>query len=95
LVGEPDVLGNLIARYLDRLGFSGRLRKQTAVMLWSEIVGPKIAEETEAVRIDGDALVVKVTRAPWRHQLTFLKGELLAKLNSRIGNGIIKDIRFI
>ena len=92
---EPIRVGGLIAGYLDRLGFAARLGKQTAVLQWAEIAGPKIAEETKALRIDGDTLVVKVNRSAWRQQLSFLKAELLARLESKLGKGVIKDIRFI
>jgi predicted nucleic acid-binding Zn ribbon protein len=95
LTREPEKIGGLIAGYLEKLGFSARLSKQEAVLCWEEIVGPRIAQETQAVRIDGDTLVVKVTKAAWRQQLSFLKGELLAKLDSKLEKGCIKDIRFI
>ena len=92
---EPEKIGGLISGFLDKLGFGERLYKQTAVLRWPEIVGPKIATETEALRIDGDTLVVKVQKAAWRQQLTFLKAEILAKIDSEIGRGCVKDIRFI
>jgi predicted nucleic acid-binding Zn ribbon protein len=95
LAKEPDKIGGLIGNYLSNLGYADRLHKQSAVTRWAEIVGPKIALETQALKIDGDTLVIKVHRAAWRQQLTFLKAELLAKLNSQIGEELIKDIRFI
>jgi predicted nucleic acid-binding Zn ribbon protein len=95
LAREPIRVGGIIQGYLERLGFSARLGKQAAVLQWSEIAGPKIAEETKALRIDGDTLVVKVNRAAWRQQLTFLKSELLLRLELKLGKEVIKDIRFI
>jgi predicted nucleic acid-binding Zn ribbon protein len=95
MAGEPEKIGGLISNLLSRLGFASRLEKQNAVTMWPNIVGPKIAEETKALRIDGETLVVKVARAAWRQQLTFMKEELLAKLESAVGKGSIKDIRFI
>jgi len=94
LAFEPEKVGGLISGFLGRLGLAERLSRQSAVTAWAEIAGPKIAEETEAVRIDGETLVVKVHKAAWRQQLTFLKTELLAKLESKVGKGVT-DIRFI
>ena len=91
---EPEKVGGLVGDLLQRLGLAERLSRQSAVTVWPEIAGPKIAEESVAVRIDGDTLVVKVHKAAWRQQLTFLKSELLAKLESKIGKGVT-DIRFI
>ncbi len=64
-------------------------------MRWEEIVGDTIAAETEALRIEGSTLVVRVHRAAWRQQLTYLKEGLLVKLKAELGEDSIKDIRFI
>jgi predicted nucleic acid-binding Zn ribbon protein len=95
LAHEPEKIGGLISGYLAKLGYGERLNKQAAILQWPEIAGPKIATETMALRIDGDTLVVKVHKAAWRQQLSFLKSEMLAKLDSELGEGCIKDIRFI
>jgi len=77
------------------MGFAERLHRQEAVTKWGEIVGSKLAAETEALKIDGDTLVVKVYQAAWRHQLVFLKNDFLARLDTELGKDVIQDIRFI
>lgn len=92
---EPEKIGNVILEALSKMGFAERLQKQSAVIKWKEIVGDTIAAETEALRIDGNTLVVKVHQAAWRQQLTYLKEGLLAKLTAELGDDSIEDIRFI
>lgn len=92
---EPEKIGNVILKTLNRMGFAERLQRQTAVMRWKEIVGDTIAAETEALRIEGSTLVVRVHRAAWRQQLTYLKEGLLVKLEAELGEDSIKNIRFI
>lgn len=92
---EPEKIGNVILKTLNRMGFAERLQRQTAVMRWEEIVGDTIAAETEALRIEGSTLVIRVHRAAWRQQLTYLKEGLLVKLKAELGEDSIKDIRFI
>ncbi len=92
---EPEKIGNVILKTLNRMGFAERLQRQTAVMRWKEIVGDTIAAETEALRIEGSTLVVRVHRAAWRQQLIYLKEGLLVKLKAELGEDSIKDIRFI
>jgi predicted nucleic acid-binding Zn ribbon protein len=92
---EPEKIGNVILQTLNRMGFAERLQRQTAVMRWQEMVGDTIAAETEALRIEGSTLVVRVHRAAWRQQLTYLKEGLLVKLKAELGEDSIKDIRFI
>jgi len=95
LAKEPEKLGDSILETLGRMGFSERLQKQSAVIRWPEIVGETVAAESEAVRIDGDTLVVKVFKAAWRQQLVFVKDELLGKMEVELGKDLIRDIRFI
>jgi len=95
LANEPEKLSAAILKTIGRMGFSERLHKQQAVTRWKELVGDTVAAETEAVRIDGNVLVVKVFKAAWRQQLVFLKDELLAKLEVELGKDLIKDIWFI
>ena len=95
MIMEPQRIGSLIQESLARLGLMPRLAKQSAVGIWPEIAGDIIAKQSEAIKIDGDILVVKVYQAAWRHQLTFLKSDLLTRLEGKLGNGIIKDIRFV
>ena len=92
---EPEKIGNVILETLSRMGFTERLQKQSAVMRWKEIVGDTIAAETEALRIEGSTLIVRVHQAAWRQQLTYLKEGLLEKLKAELGEGSIEDIRFI
>lgn len=92
---EPEKIGSLILDCIGKMGYADRLHKQESVTRWSEIAGSIIAAESEALRIDGDTLVVKVHRAAWRQQLTFLKADILAHLERKIGKGYIKDIRFV
>lgn len=92
---EPEKIGSAILEALGRMGFTERLRKQSAVTKWPEMVGEIIARETEALRIDGDTLVVKVYQAAWRQQLIYFKDELLSKLKTELGDDSVEDIRFV
>ena len=93
--GEPEKIGDLILDSINKMGFAERIQRQSAVVRWSEIVGEKIAAETEALRVEGSTLVIKVYKAAWRQQLTFLKDELLARLEADLGKDHIADIRFV
>lgn len=92
---EPEKIGNVILKTLSKMGFTERLQKQSAVTGWKTIVGDTIAAETKALRIEGATLIVRVHRAAWRQQLTYLKEGLLEKLNAELGENSIEDIRFI
>lgn len=95
-MGKDNTLkiGELVKKALKSAGIAERVEKQQAVVFWPEIVGPKIAQKTTAMRIEKDVLIVKVVSAPWRNELVFFKKEILKKIAERIGDGKIKDICF-
>ena len=69
---EPEKIGNLILDSIAQMGLTSRLEKQSAIIDWPKIVGDVVAAESEAVRIDGDILVVKVHRAAGDNSWFFL-----------------------
>ena len=87
-------IGDLLKKTLQSAGVAERVDRQTAVAFWAEIVGPKLAEKTRALRVENDLLKVKVVSAPWRNELIFFKAAILKKIAERIGEGKINDIYF-
>lgn len=72
-----------------------KVREYDAVTRWNEVVGEQIGRVTEAVRIDKGVLVVRVTNGPWRNELTLMKSSILKKVNDAVGEGKVRDIRFV
>lgn len=62
--------------------------------LWSEIVGEKIAGHTEAIKIRGKILYVSVDGSAWAQELSYLKEEIMRKINAKAGETAIEEIRF-
>lgn len=71
------------------------VKQYSAIDLWPEIVGKNISRNTEAVDIRHGVLMVKASNSTWRQELMFKKEDILKKLNEKIGNKLIRDIRFI
>lgn len=71
------------------------VKQFSAIDIWDEIVGKNISKNTEATDVKHGVLMVKVSNSAWRQELLFKKEEILEKLNERIGNNLIRDIRFI
>lgn len=93
-MGGPVQLGALIQGLLERRGWQERYRRQLALEVWPECVGPEIARHAAAVGWQGDVLVVEVDHALWAQELAFLRARLCAALNRRLGARVVADIRF-
>ncbi len=91
---SPESLGNVIDALMHQLGMQTKLKQYDIVALWPSIVGEQIASMTSVDKIEKNVLVVKVTAAPWRTELTFRRKEILEKVHAAMNSDSIKDIRF-
>ena len=91
---SPRRIGELIPALLEKLGLSQGLHDYQVLERWPDVVGPKIAEVTVAERIRDGKLWVSVSHPAWRNELTFMKRELIGKINEAVGDNIVKDIIF-
>ena len=90
----PRTLDEALQAALREFGLDGRLRQYRALEMWDEVVGSHIAAMTTAERIDNGKLIIHVRSSTWRQELTFLKKELIARMNAALQDEIVKDIIF-
>ncbi len=88
-------LKQVINIYLHKTGLSKGVAQNSAVLLWPEIVGKAVAENTQAVSAEHGVLTIKTSTPAWRQELQFQKKEIVLKINERIGNRAIMDIKFL
>lgn len=80
---------------LKKKGYEKTVKEFQVIQHWPEIVGEKIAAETEPTDSENGCLFVKVANASWKNELVFLKPEIIKKVNDFTGNKVVKDIKFI
>lgn len=68
-------------------GLSDELRAHRVIVEWGDIVGPRIAKIAWPEGLSKGVLWVRVRTSPWLHELTLIKGELLARLHAALGEG--------
>lgn len=77
-----------------RWGIEKKVREYAALSQWPHIVGEKIAQKAHPVGVEGGKLFVLVESASWRNELTFMKPEIIERLNRAVGASVIRDIVF-
>jgi predicted nucleic acid-binding Zn ribbon protein len=102
--GLPEPDGNadrtlpvrdVLAQLAPKLGLEARLREEEIIAAWVEIVGDFFAKHSRPVRLYQGMLVVNVLQPTVLYELDRQwKSVVLAKLKTRFGGKIIKDIRF-
>ncbi|KPJ76815.1 MAG: hypothetical protein AMJ54_10255 [Deltaproteobacteria bacterium SG8_13] len=75
------------------------IRQQDAPLLqvwelWEKAVGEIIAENARPAAFKGKILLVHVNSSPWLHQLSFLKKDILARINRELGQDLVEEIKF-
>ena len=84
--------GDLLKGLLSGLGIDERLHQYQALLVWDDVVGPQIAARTKPEKIRDGVLEVCVDQPTWMQQLQLLKPQILAKLNSRLGDAPLREI---
>ena len=88
-------ISRAIENLLRKAGLEKGVAQQNALLVWKEVVGERVAENTTAEKIDHGVLVVRTTTPVWRQELQFQKTTITKKLNKKLGKKVVKDIRFI
>lgn len=89
---RPAAVAELLGAILHGQPLELRLREGKIWQVWDNVVGPQIAARARPARFRDGLLTVTVASAPWMQQLTFLKQEIVRKLNARLGEELVRDI---
>lgn len=87
-------LGSVLEALIKSLGIEKQIEQYKIFDAWNAVVGEQIAKVAQPERIQNGVLVVSVSNAPWRAELTFRKREILEKIHAQLNSKSISDIRF-
>ena len=90
---EIKPLGEILQRLLREEGLETPLLQKRLVEAWPEVAGRMVADYTGETSIRNQTLVVKITNAALRSDLTLMRTQLVKRLNERVGAFVITDIR--
>ena len=88
-------LKSAISLFLKKNNLETGVNQNNALLIWESIVGDKIGQNTTPDKVEHGVLTVKVKNSTWRQELVFEKQNILTKLNLKLGNKTIREIRFI
>ncbi|MHB8927315.1 MAG: DUF721 domain-containing protein [Bacillota bacterium] len=91
---KPTAIGKVLEESLERMELRKTMREKLALFIWEEAAGPEIARFTRPVRVQRGVMTVETASPTWSQQLTLLRPGLLEAINRRLGERLIKDLRF-
>lgn len=89
---ELTTLGEALRAALSRLPAGGELASFPIWTEWADVVGATIARHARPRRIRRGVLLVEVDGAEWMQELQYLKVDLRARLNERLGRPAVREI---
>ena len=90
----PEKVDSILERLFSSLDLDIRVKQYQIWEVWDDVVGEPIARQAQPNQIGNMILRVNVTSSTWMQQLEFMRHDIIKKLNERIGETVIKDIRF-
>lgn len=88
----PQKIGPIVETFLSEHGYLTACKEQDVARQWPDIVGERVAAVSDCQRTERGVLYVRVDSASWRHELTYMKREILVKVRERCDS--ITDIVF-
>ena len=80
---------------LRQQGLETPLLQRRLMEAWEEVAGSVVARYTKEKYIKNQTLVVKISNAALRADLTMFRTRLCEKLNAAVGARIISEVRII
>jgi hypothetical protein len=91
--GPPETTADLMGQVLSRMGGQGRALEFRVFDCYTRSVGDLLRARTAPERMTGTTLFVRVATSALAHEVTLMRGEIIAKLNAELGAGTVVELR--
>jgi hypothetical protein len=92
-LGPPQTTNDLMGEVLARLGGQGRALEFRVFECYARAVGGMLRARTAPERLRETTLFVRVTTSALAHELTLMRGEILARMTAELGPGVVTELR--
>jgi predicted nucleic acid-binding Zn ribbon protein len=89
---RPSRLGDVLKSLLARLPAGNELADYDLWMHWDDALGTPLAAHARPHRLRRGVLVVAVDSSEWMQEVQFLKHDIRARLNARLGREVVKGV---
>jgi hypothetical protein len=87
-----DELIKSLPTVLRAVGSSTEVAEAVAIAAWKHTTGEGLRNHAIATKLEGKNLIVEVRDTIWQKQLTLMRGQLLFRINSFLGQSLLSSI---
>ena len=91
---QPESVGDILARMVQQTTLGLNLEQAKIWENWAELVGGHLAAHCTPHNIKDGQLRVTVESAVWMHKLSYIKWDLLKRINRMAGKELVSDLFF-
>ena len=88
-------VSDILDRLSRRARWGRKLTEAKALLVWKDVVGGSLRAHARPVRIENGELTIAVEDSLWKQEVCLLQGEIIRKLNDRMGDEVVRDIRLV
>ena len=93
--GNAEVIGDIVARVLQRAGLEQSLENNRILKLWASAVGPAVSRHASPRALHRGKLTVTVDSSSWHAELErYFKTKIIENLNRELGRPLIRSVVF-
>ncbi len=92
MMKEPAAISPILKTMNQKLGLEKEMIFYRLKKEWPVFVGQTLSEHTRPERLKFKMLTLRVDGPTWMHELTFLKKDIIKKINTRLGKNLIQTL---
>jgi predicted nucleic acid-binding Zn ribbon protein len=93
--GAAVPLSGLLDAVISELGLGQKMAECRAQLAWDNAVGSQLAQHAQPVKVKGGRMEVAVSSPVWSSQLSFMKADILKRINLEAGSEVVTDLSFV
>jgi predicted nucleic acid-binding Zn ribbon protein len=90
---DPQPLNAAIGGLIDERGWALAAATGSVFGRWAQIVGPELAAHTAPDGLVGGELTISADSTAWATQVRLLAGQLVRRLNTELGDGVVQKVK--
>ncbi|WP_330251501.1 DUF721 family protein [Nocardia sp. NBC_00565] len=90
---DPQLFSSLAGSIAKNRGWSAKVAEGMVFGRWTTVVGEDIASHATPMTLKDGVLSIAAESTAWATQLRMLQGQILAKINAGVGQGVVTSLK--